>query len=240
MFPFADLFSKSIYKLEMEYPLLATVFFSSLLLFIVFVVAISVQPSIWKKNIFKIKMFYAIWFVPYFLFILFFTGPEDLSLYPSSLGSPYKLPWSAGVTRFVAQGNQGFTSHRGTHRFAWDFIMPNGTQLLAARGGQVSEVKDEWYGIGLNSNFIAVDHEDGLRSVYAHIQFGSALVKVGEIVRQGQPIALSGMVGQTVFPHVHFYVTNKEGTLSLPISFADVPGGVPLAGRCYTSKNSGH
>jgi murein DD-endopeptidase MepM/ murein hydrolase activator NlpD len=76
--------------------------------------------------------------------------------------------------------------------------------------------------------------------VYAHISLNGALVKVGDLVKQGQPIALSGMVGQTVFPHVHFYVMYKERTLSIPITFADVPGGVPLAGHFYTSENSEH
>ena len=177
-----------------------------------------------------------------FLFSVHFlyTGPEDLNQYPPRIGSPYKLPWAAGVTRFVAQGNRSFTSHRGTHRFAWDFVMPNGTQILAARAGRIIEVKDAWDGIGLNSNFISLEHEDGQRSVYVHIRFNGALVKEGDLVKQGQPIAFSGMVGQTIFPHVHFYVMNKEGTLSIPIAFVDVPEGVPLAGHFYTSENTDH
>jgi hypothetical protein len=46
------------------------------------------------------------------------------------------------------------------------------------------------------------------------------------------------MVGQTIFPHVHFAVFNKEGSASLPISFNDVSGGIPLAGHFYVSGNS--
>ncbi len=45
------------------------------------------------------------------------------------------------------------------------------------------------------------------------------------------------MVGQTPFPHVHFLVFNNEETSSLPISFNDVPDGIPFAGKFYTSKN---
>ncbi len=222
----------------MEYPLLATVFFASLLLFLMFVIGVIAQPSIWKQKSSKIKVYFAIWFVAYFVFILFFTGPEDLNQYPPQIGSPYKLPWANGVSRLVAQGNRSFTSHRGTHRFAWDFVMPNGTQILAARDGRIREVEDKWDGIGLNSNFISVEHQDGQISVYAHIGFEGALVEAGDFVKQGQPIALSGMVGQTIFPHVHFYVLNKERTYSVPISFSDVQGGVPLAGHLYTSENS--
>lgn len=137
----------------------------------------------------------------------------------------------------MAQGNRSFTSHREFHEFAWDFVMPNGTEILAAREGQVVELEDRFSGIGLKSNFIFIEHEDGELSVYAHIQRDGALANVGDQVRRGQPIALSGMVGQTIFPHLHFYVTNPQRTSSIPISFEEIPGGVPLAGRFYTSGN---
>ena len=115
--------------------------------------------------------------------------------------------------------------------------MQNGTEILAARDGRVFEVNDGFDGVGLDSNAITIQHEDKQRSVYAHIRFRGALVKVGDFVKQGQPIALSGMVGQTVFPHVHFLVIGKDGTSSVPVSFSEVPGGVPFAGRFYTSEN---
>ncbi len=196
------------------------------------------KPSIWRQNTRRIKIFCLLWFIPYFIFIWFFTGPENLLVYPPGARSPYKLPWKAGVSRFVAQGNRSFTSHRGFHFYAWDFVMPIGTEVLAARDGKVAKVQDSFDGIGLDSNVVEVTHEDGERSAYAHIRHNGALVKVGDLVRQGQPIALSGMVGQAPGPHLHFLVINKEGTSSIPISFNDVPGGVPLAGRFYTSGNA--
>jgi hypothetical protein len=220
------------------YPFLAYLFFLNLLIFVLFVFGFVFKPKIWRKNRAKLKMFGILWFTPYFIFILCFTG-ENSSIYPPNSSSPYKLPWKAGVTRFVAQGNKSFTSHRGSHEFAWDFVMPNGTEILAARNGRVLNVNDGFEGIGLDSNAITIEHEDGQKSAYAHIRYHGALVKVGEFVKQGQPIALSGMVGQTIFPHVHFLVFNKESTTSIPISFSDVPGGVPLAGRFYTSENIG-
>jgi hypothetical protein len=60
------------------------------------------KPSIWRQNTRRIKIFCVLWFIPYFNFIYFFTGPEDLSVYPPGATSPYKLPWKAGVSRFVA------------------------------------------------------------------------------------------------------------------------------------------
>ena len=161
-----------------------------------------------------------------------------MSLYPPKEFSHYKLPWKAGASRFIAQGNRSFISHRDFSQYAWDFVMPNGTEILAARDGQVFEVEDGFDGIGLNSNFVIIRHNDGESSVYAHILHGGALIKVGDLVKRGQPIALSGMVGQTIFPHLHFSVINKKGTSSIPISFLDVQDGVPLAGQFYTSGNS--
>jgi murein DD-endopeptidase MepM/ murein hydrolase activator NlpD len=191
----------------------------------------------WSRHRHRTLLFYAFWFGCYASFIAFGTGPDDISVYPSRASSPYKLPWRAGVTRLVAQGNRSFASHRGGHLRAWDFWMSIGTDVLAARDGKVVEMEDTLDGIGLRSNFVTIKHDDDTRAIYAHIRRGGAVVKVGDGVRQGQVIASSGMVGQTLFPHLHFVVMNREGTASVPISFADVPGGVPRAGRCYTSEN---
>lgn len=209
-----------------------------MLLFVLLAAGLILKIDFWSRNKFKILIFYTAWFTPYVLFILFFTGPYDLSKYPPQAGSLYKLPWKAGVARFVAQGNRSFTSHRELHEFAWDFIMPVGTPVLAARDGVVREATDKDDGIGIKpNNFVIIEHEDGQQSGYFHLSKGQVLVKVGDVVKQGQPIALSGMVGQTWFPHLHFLVFNKDKTISLPISFSDVNGGVPFAGHFYTSQN---
>lgn len=221
----------------MEYLILVAIFFLSLGLLLILTIGLIFRPFIWTRNIFKIKIFYALWFGPYLMSIPFFTGPEDLSAYPPRETSPYKLPWQKGVTRFVSQGNRGLTTHRGLHKYAWDFIMSNGTQILAAREGVVVEIVQHHDGFGWQSNYIYIEHEDGTCSVYAHIQKNGALVSLGDEIKQGQEIALSGMVGLTIMPHLHFYVLNKSKTESIPISFQEVEGGVPFAGHFYTSGN---
>ncbi len=221
----------------MTWPILGSIFISSLLLVLVFLYLIFARPAIWRRNKSRISSFYIAWFSSYFLFVVFFTGPQDFHHYPPRIDSPYKLPWKSGVKRLVVQGNRSFTSHRDRHRYAWDFLMATGTQILAARSGTVIEVSDGYDGIGLNSNFILLEHEDGQRSGYYHIQQKGSLVASGDFVTQGQPIALSGMVGQTMFPHLHFLVFNKEESTSIPVTFNDVLEGVPLAGRFYVSGN---
>jgi murein DD-endopeptidase MepM/ murein hydrolase activator NlpD len=115
--------------------------------------------------------------------------------------------------------------------------MPIGTPILAARAGRVVKVDDTFDGIGIQSNLIMIEHDGGQHSGYAHLRYRGALVKVGDWVQQGQAIAWSGMVGQTVFPHLHFFVTNKDQTASIPISFREVSDGVPRAGHFYKSEN---
>ena len=221
----------------MLYPVLTLVFLASVALIAGVLLWAAISPrSLWERRR-GASLGLLAWFVPYALFCAALTGPTDLARYPPAAESPYRLPWAAGVERCVAQGNRGITSHRGLHHFAWDFIMANGTPILAARSGVVAEVVDHHQGIGFAANLISVEHRDGTRAGYAHIQKNSAMFRVGDQVRRGQPIARSGMVGQTVFPHLHFYVRNREGTASIPISFNEVPAGVPLFGRCYRSNN---
>jgi len=217
---------------------LATIFLLNVLAVVAIVMGLVFRPAVWRRNRKKALKAYAAWLLLYAMFIGLSTGPTDVERYPPGPSSPYHLPWKAGDRHFVAQGNRSFVSHRGFHEYAWDFVMPEGTEVLASREGRVVEVEVSFDGIGLKSNVLVIEHEDGQRSAYAHIQHGGALVNVGDFVKRGQPIAMSGMVGQTVFPHLHFYVINQAGNSSIPISFAEVPDGVPLAGRSYTSENS--
>lgn len=225
--------------------LLAAIFFASALLL---VAALAFQGArvlfrirwterFWTKWRRGIVLFYCGWFGSYACFILFATGPFASDPYPPAQASPYKLPWQGGVRRFVPQGNRSFVSHRGNHLYAFDFWMPIGTVVVAARGGTVTLVEVNHDGFGTLSNYVKIEHSDGTAAMYAHVRKNGALVKLGESVRQGQPLAYSGMVGQTLYPHLHFVVVGPKQE-PVPVTFADVQDGVPLAGHCYVSGNS--
>src|SRR6478609_7816772 len=227
------------------FQLLAAIFFGSTLLLagaLAFQAArvlfrIRWAARFWAKRRRSLVLFYCGWFGLYACFILFATGPSASDRYPPAQGSPYKLPWQQGVRRFVPQGNRSFVSHRGGHLYAYDFWMPIGTVVLAARGGTVSHVEVNHDGFGALSNYVKVEHPDGTSAMYAHVQKDGALVKLGESVRQGQPLAYSGMVGQSLYPHLHFVVVDRnEGPV--PVTFSDVPNGIPLAGHSYVSGNA--
>jgi Membrane proteins related to metalloendopeptidases len=63
---------------------------------------------------------------------------------------------------------------------------------------------------------VRIDHGNGYETVYAHDQ--KLLVKVGDVVKKGQVIALSGSSGRASGPHVHFEV-HKNGRVVDPASY---------------------
>lgn len=128
----------------------------------------------------------------------------------------YALPYEEGKTFRVIQGYFSPFTHR--ERAALDFNMKNGTKIAAAREGIVTRVKEDGTLGGLKGKFrshgnnIVIQHADGSRAGYWHLQHNGALVNVGDTVKQGQVIALSGRTGFALVPHLHFLVwTNKNG-----------------------------
>ena len=92
--------------------------------------------------------------------------------------------------------------------FATDFIVLIGTPVVAPAPGRVLRVAREWDRGGLH---VLLDHGDGLVTDGAHL--GRALVRVGQVVARGEPIALSGVAGMDLIiafpwnpPHLHFNV----------------------------------
>lgn len=175
------------------------------------------------------------------IIILFFvfTGPENVEQFPPAELSPYRLPWHAGVSRLCVQGVRGIVSHRGDSRFAYDFYMPVGTDICAARDGEVVRVVQEHDGNGVNwpNNLVIIRHEDGTRACYAHIRKGGSYVTQGQQVRQGEVIAASGNVGNSMMPHLHFHVVEAEKSVTLPVTFQDIHrhGGIPRMFFWYTA-----
>ena len=190
------------------------------------------------RSLLSWKKFILLFLVAFVIYFLFFTGPRNLAEYPSQKDAQYSLPWKAGVSRFISQGNRSYTTHRGFFEYSWDFWMSIGTEVLAARDGNVVEVAVDMDGIGFfHGNRIIIQHNDRTKAVYAHLKKDGALVKLGDMVKRGQPIGYSGMVGATINPHLHFHVISQDGLKTIPISFKEVEGGIPFAGHFYTSEN---
>jgi murein DD-endopeptidase MepM/ murein hydrolase activator NlpD len=139
------------------------------------------------------------------------------------------------------QGNRGIVSHRGDGEFAYDFAMPVGSDVCAARAGVVKwvEVGNDGNGRHAPNNFVVIEHGDGTFGWYLHIRREGSYVQPNQRVRQGERIAASGNVGLSMLPHLHFQVSNSRGE-SLPVTFTDVDSdrGIPRMFKRYTSGNS--
>ncbi len=119
--------------------------------------------------------------------------------------TPIEQGWSVEKTQILDFRGKKLTynSHNGT-----DFSIPVGSTVCTAAPGEVVSIRSEFNRGGKK---IFIDHGNGLMTTYAHL--ARTLVKVGDIVQRGQPIALSGysgIDGMITFPfgvpHVHFNV----------------------------------
>lgn len=136
----------------------------------------------------------------------------------------YRLPYS-GKFRLL-QGYNGEFSHKGKN--ALDFIMPEKTPILAAREGVVVELEQKFNKGGVDrfyydkANFISILHEDGTLARYLHLMQNGVKVRLGENVKRGQLIGLSGNTGYSSDPHLHFQVS-KQSWESSPNSESTIP-----------------
>ncbi len=89
----------------------------------------------------------------------------------------------------------GTMIHGGT-----DYGVQCGTNVYAAASGTVTVAG--W--AGHSGNRVMIDHGDGLETGYSHNT--KVLVKVGDKVKRGDLIALSGTTGNSTGCHVHFDV----------------------------------
>jgi len=156
-------------------------------------------------------------------------------------GYRYRVPFGGLEPRRVSQGNQSEFTHQGAHAYAFDFAMPIGTPILAARGGQVVMVNDGYTQQGLTPDFLSkanavyILHDDRTVATYAHLDPGAG-VREGMRVNTGDLIGWSGNTGFSTGPHLHFSVWkpgNDNRLQTLPIRFwspTDAAGFVPTRG----------
>eukprot|EP00658_Telonema_sp_P-2_P078425 TRINITY_DN7340_c0_g1_i2.p1 TRINITY_DN7340_c0_g1~~TRINITY_DN7340_c0_g1_i2.p1 ORF type:complete len:349 (+),score=66.99 TRINITY_DN7340_c0_g1_i2:246-1292(+) len=149
----------------------------------------------------------------------------------------YSIPFDTRYPRRCLQSGNGAFSHSGQLKHAVDWDMPEGTDILAARDGVVTQVVVHSNRGGPTSdymedgNYIGIRHDDGRESQYVHLrQYGNA-VQVGEQVRRGQLIGWSGNTGWSTTPHLHFHVmtygTRHQPWQTVPF---ELEGGMPAGG----------
>lgn len=132
---------------------------------------------------------------------------EECGPFPEWETSPYILPYPAGHSYEMRQGNCSGFGHTGFWRHGYDFIMPIGEWVIAARSGTVGWANDGCTdGVQSCTNLITVLHDDGTVALYSHLTLGGVLVASGDPVAQGDTIGRSGNTGLSTEPHLHFSI----------------------------------
>lgn len=132
----------------------------------------------------------------------------------------YWLPYKTSDRHLFVQGANSKFSHKA--ELAFDFKMKKGSSICAVRDGEVIAVKEDSNLGGLkdayldDGNHIIIRHDDGSLAYYWHLQQNGVLINMGDHVKKGQEIGLSGNTGYSAFPHLHFQLVDKDGREILP------------------------
>ena len=150
---------------------------------------INVKPSIFKPNkqrVARTKKEYQ----------------DAMDVYNSS--SP-ELYWNED---FIYPLNSKITSDFGTKRVynkelksyhgGTDFQAKNNTPIIASNSANVRISQNRVYA----GNSIVIDHGQGVYSCYFHLN--TMNYKVGEFIKKGEVLGLSGSTGRVTGPHLHF------------------------------------
>jgi len=147
-------------------------------------------------------------------------------------GFVYGVPFGGTEPREVIQGYGGEETHLASMYYSLDIAMPEGTPVVAARGGIVLLVQDGFTRGGTDpellerSNLVVIAHPDGTMASYGHLRRG-VRVRVGARVEEGTLLGMSGSTGFAGQPHLHFHVGNRmlgEPGRTIPIEMRDSEG----------------
>lgn len=114
----------------------------------------------------------------------------------------WPLPGYTTITSYFGTRIHPITKKNSTH-YGIDISTGGnpGKTVVAANDGKVVLVTYDYYG----GNMIMIDHGGGIATKYLHLS--SFMVSVGQTVKRGENIALSGNTGAwTTGPHLHFEV----------------------------------
>ena len=140
-------------------------------------------------------------------------SPADKSAEPvAGAAEPAEQWWAfplPGCKVISPYGRRGGRHHTGV-----DLKTVNKDEIHAAFDGEVVYAA-KFYGYGL---LIRIRHDNGLETYYSHNS--KNLVEVGDHVKAGQVIALTGQTGRASTPHLHFE-TRIAGQTVNPNRFFD-------------------
>lgn len=134
------------------------------------------------------------------------------AVFGDDTGCAVRWPYAAGVPISSGFGMRNGRMHEGT-----DFASGAGAQIQSIADGVVRVATDNGGAYGVT---IVIDHVvDGktVSSRYAHMEYDSRQVEVGDIATAGQYIGRTGNTGRSYGAHLHFEVRQSGTTAMDPV-----------------------
>ena len=108
----------------------------------------------------------------------------------------------------------------GSYHSGIDIARPTGTPVVAPADGVVILAADHPF--TLEGNLLMIDHGHGLNSAFLHLS--RIDVRVGDHVRQGDPIGAVGATGRATGPHLHWSLRWRDARLDPLLVAGAMPG----------------
>jgi biotin carboxyl carrier protein len=102
-----------------------------------------------------------------------------------------------------------YAGEPGAYHSGVDVARPTGTPVAAPADGVVILAAASPF--TLEGNLLMIDHGQGLNSAFLHLS--RIDVKVGDVVRKGQPVGLIGMTGRATGPHLHWAIKWRDARI---------------------------
>ena len=108
-----------------------------------------------------------------------------------------------------------FDNKRKFHRGV-DMAVPEGTPVKATADGIIEKVVSKEGGAG---KFVVIIHDDEYQTLYANLS--EFRVQIGQKVKKGDVIALSGNTGKSTAPHLHYEVIRNGENVDPELYFSE-------------------
>jgi murein DD-endopeptidase MepM/ murein hydrolase activator NlpD len=122
--------------------------------------------------------------------------------------------------------SRGFAQDTMRRHDGVDIVAPRGTSIQAAADGEV--IFSGW-GPGGYGRIVILQHQAEVVTIYAHNH--DNLVRLGQRVRQGEPVATVGQSGRATGNHLHFEVRHRALPISPHTFLPPRPGNVATLDR---------
>lgn len=138
--------------------------------------------------------------------------------YSNNPNGTIQWPFATSSPISSGYGPRAVCSYCSSYHLGVDFTPGSGTPIQAVTAGRVSEVNIRGGALG---NHVVIDHVingQKVQSLYAHMQWGSVKVAVGQTVEVGTIVGAVGSTGNSTGAHLHLEL-HVDGTPVDPYSW---------------------